>query len=190
MKASFGLDPRVVGVSLVALVLPSLSIAESVRSGGWFIEASVAEINAAAQLSEFTVDGDDSGLTLGAGYAFNPYFELQAAYHDLGRHAATDCPPPRLCIIANADSVEFNAFSVTAQATWPVSGYVDLYAKTGLMRWDADFAQFDRDDIDTDVVYGAGIGMRFAENWRMNVEYSDADPGLETYGVGMQYRFR
>lgn len=177
------------GIRLAVLAFPSLAVAESGQPTGWFVEAAVSEVRSSAQLSEFTVDSDDTGVTLGIGHAFSPYVQVRASYSDLGEHSATDCPPPRLCIVQNGDSVDFEAFALTAQGTLPLTDYLDVYARAGVMRWDADFRRFDRDDIDTDVVLGAGLGYRFADHWRLDVAYSRANLDLETYGVGLQYRF-
>jgi len=129
MKFNPGHKRRKAVIKLFALCLPSLTVAEPVQPAGWFVEASVARVNSSAELSEFTVDSDDAGLTLGLGYAFNRYVQVQASDADLGEHSATDCPPPRLCIFQNSDSVDFEVFALAAQGTLPLPDYFDVYAR-------------------------------------------------------------
>lgn len=174
-------------ISTLALAAPALADSET----GWFLESNAYKADVSGEVSGFTLDDDDGAWALGGGYRFNRYFSVQAAWHDLGSHYATDCPPPVLCLVANTDRVSLDGVSASVTGAWPVGEQFEVFGKLGAMRWDADFQRFPARDTDaTDLLYGAGVGWWITPNWRLAAQYEKVeDLDLEVYGLGLIANF-
>lgn len=172
------------------LAMPSALLAETQFSSNWFVEAGLANVDASRTVSGFTIDGDKTGWLFGVGYALNRNFSLKANYHDLGdRHFATDCPPPNLCIVENLERVDLDGFSFSAIGSVPLTAMLDVYGKVGILTWDAKFQGSAQDKSGEDVLYGAGLGVNFWRNWRLNLEYERSSFDLDSTSIGFAYRF-
>ncbi len=157
---------------------------------GWYVEGGIATVDVKSQVAGFTTDDDETGWTLGGGYRFNPYLALSGAYHDLGNNrAATDCPPPVLCLIESSDKIDLTGLSLSAIGSWPVSNSFELFAKLGVMRWDANFSRFSNDKNGTDLLYGAGIGVSPAPAWRVRLQYEAFDLDADSLSLTLGYSF-
>ena len=125
------------------------------------------------------LDDDDTSWKLFAGYRFNPYLSLEAAYIDFGG--------PSDSIDASGSSgdykVEASGFAPYVIGTLPV-GPVELFAKVGYYFYDVDLS-VDLDDLggdvfrssssEEDLLYGAGVGMTFFEHLNARLEYEKID---------------
>ncbi len=125
------------------------------------------------------LDDDDTAWKAFAGYRFNPYFSIEAAYIDFGG--------PSDSIDASGSSgdykVEMSGFAPYIIGTLPV-GPVELFAKVGYYFYDVDLS-VDLDDLggdvfrssssEEDLLYGAGVGMTFFEHLHARLEYEKID---------------
>ncbi len=175
-----------IGMLGTSAVLP----AETVVDGSWFIEAGVSNASSSLESAEFAVDGDETGWTLGVGYSLNRLLAVQVAYHDLGSgHAATDCPPPNVCLVENLDTVDISGYSLAATGSYPVTDAFDVFGRVGLMSWDVDFDNFARDASGEDVLFGVGVAYTFADSWRLSLQYEDYGFDVDSASVGISRRF-
>ena len=175
----------------LCLGAPALATAESAVDSGWFVEAGIVTAESSRDVGGFAIDGDETGWQLGFGYTFSRIFSLQATYHDLGRdHFATTCPPPLICVTQNVDSVDIDGYSLSTTLRWPITRIVDLYAKLGVANWHTDFGQFQNDRSDTGLLFGAGLGVNVARDWRLGVEYDRHDVVVDAVGVSVTWQFK
>jgi len=125
------------------------------------------------------LDDDDTSWKLFAGYRFNPYISLEAAYIDFGR------PSDRFDASGSSGDyrVDLSGFAPYVIGTLPL-GPVELFAKVGYYFYDVDLS-VDIDDLgddvfqssssDEDLLYGAGVGMTFFEHLHARLEYEKID---------------
>lgn len=125
------------------------------------------------------LDDDDAAWKLFAGYRFNPYFALEAAYIDFGK--------PKSRFNASGSSGDFkvslDGFAPYLIGSLPL-GPVELFAKVGYYYYDVK-TSVDVDDLggnvfrssnsDHDLLYGAGVGMTFFDHLHARLEYEKID---------------
>lgn len=175
---------------LLLLALPSVLLADDRDQPGWAVEIKAIDSDTSGIVNAFSLEDEQTGTALGIAYGFNRYVSVEAGYADHGRHFATDCPAPLVCLVTNEDEIDVKTLSVAVVATWPITKVVELYGKFGVAAWDADFARFPRDDSDREFLYGVGIGAWVAPNFRLSLQYDKVDSfELETLGIGLAYRF-
>jgi hypothetical protein len=204
-----GLHLAVVGVLVVA---PPVASAQSPDDRGWFLEASVLEVDSSAYqerrvshpnffqqyvLQSAFSGADRRGFAVKGSRAFTRHFALQAGYYELGELSAPwqcvgiGCPTPLVPVPPTA--AELEAFSLAAVGTWPLSERVDLFGKLGTFRVDLDvapsFPLAPQDDRGREVLRGAGVGVWLTPRWRLDMQYERADIAFESLGIGATYRF-
>ena len=165
---------------------------------GVFVGASVGRTSLSIDsfdldLDQFDFSASDTSYKVFAGYRFMGYFAVEASYVDFGTLSdSTNVIEGTLGV--DADLTGYDAFAV---GLLPIA-MVDVFAKVGLVSWDADIraalggiSQLGRDS-GTDLVYGLGVQVRFAGlAVRGEVEYfdiADAD-SLYLVSVGATYTF-
>lgn len=178
-------------ISIAALLgSPDVPAAGPTDGSGWFVEVGIGSASSSTESGAYVVDGNEDSWSAGVGYSINRYLSLQVAYHDLGHgHFATDCPPPRVCLIANEDRVDIDGIAVSATGSFPITDAIDVFGRVGVMSWDADFDVAANDASDEDVVYGIGVGYSFADTWRITVQYEDYGFDVDSTTVGISHRF-
>lgn len=124
-------------------------------------------------------DDDDAAWKLFAGYRFNPYISVEAAYVDFGD------PSDEFDAEGSSGdySVSLSGFAPYVIGTLPL-GPVELFAKVGYYFYDVDVS-FDFDELDEDIVdsedsdqdflYGVGVGATFFEHLHARLEYEKID---------------
>lgn len=173
------------------LAVPGLVTADSPLDIGWFIEAGISTVDSSRDVGGFSLDGDENGWQLGLGYSLNRYFSVKADYHDLGQgHYASTCPPPNVCPIQNVDRVDIEAFALSATGRLAVTPAIDVYAKLGVTSWNSDFRQFQHDESEVGLLYGAGVGVDLSAALRLNVQYDLYDFDVNAAAVSLAWRFR
>jgi len=138
---------------------------------------------AAVEVDDF--DENDSSKKLIIGYIFDlPAFDFsfEASYVDFGS--------PSDGIGSELDITAVDAFAVAGIDF----GLVGLFAKAGVMAWDADAVApaFSLSDDGTDPAYGAGVRFNFS-SVAVRLEYEkfdiDAADDLDMVSVGFIWRF-
>jgi hypothetical protein len=156
----------------------------------WYVEAAVNYADLSANLSGFELYDNDTGWSLGFGYAFNPYISVQASYHDLGSdYRVDDCPRGYFCLVENVDLVDVTGVSVSALFTWPINDTFDVFGQLGVISWDTDFETFNLDETDEEFMYGAGLGINLSDHWRTVLKHERFDFDANTTSLGVIYKF-
>lgn len=106
---------------------------------------------------------DDYDLLEGVlGIHFSRYLGIEASVIDFGRIGS-----PRI-------EAEVDGWTASAMLRLPVSDTTAIYARGGMLFWDADLRAADDIDEaidDSDVFYGAGVDFRINRMLRLAVEY-------------------
>lgn len=141
------------------------------------------------------IDGDNDSYKLGAGYAVNRNFSLEAAYQGFSsQHATTDCPPGFACVglvIPLTTRADLTAYSLSAIGSIPLTDRFDVFGRVGITSWDVDFKGISSafDTSGEDFLYGAGLGWSLDDHWKVSAEYEKVELGIDTASIGVSYRF-
>jgi hypothetical protein len=133
------------------------------------------------------LDDEDNTWKAVGGYRFHENFALEGSYIDFGEATA----PAALGV--DPFAAEAKAFSLHAVGMIPVP-YVDLFAKAGVARVDAETAgrNLTANDETTEFAYGAGAQWRW-RNLALRAEYEKFDTDvigdLDLISLGATYTF-
>lgn len=157
---------------------------------GLFFGASVGDASLSQSDSGFSFDASDTGSKIYGGFTFIKFFGLEASYLDLG--SAEDEAAPGIDV-----TIDTTAWDVYAVGILPIGKHFEIFAKAGIVVWDAE-ASFsgaisDETDDGNDPAYGAGVAFVFGEHFAVRAEYQrfeleDIDE-LELASVGAEFRF-
>ena len=142
---------------------------------------------------------DEDGFKVLAGFRPMPWLSIEANYVDLG---STSGRLGFVCIESPCPAnfvADESAFSLSAQLLYPL-GPVDLFARLGAARWNADYlwinddgSRFaDRGNDGTDATWGGGVQVSF-HDVTTRVEFERFELGgdsADTVSLGVFYRFR
>lgn len=209
LAAGFALS----GVSAAAADAGSLYVGASV--GQAYIEAEDDVDFGDSDSRSLEIDGDDIGFKLFGGYMFTENFGIEAGYVDFGSHdddfsfTETGFLPEGGSFEVDVDGeveIEASGFTLAGVGVLPV-GPVELFAKVGLIVWDADVsasatANFgeggterfsESDGLDgEDLMYGVGASWAFGD-LAVRAEYENYDiddvDSTELWSIGLTYRF-
>jgi OmpA-OmpF porin, OOP family len=125
-------------------------------------------------------DGSDTAFKAFGGYRMNPYFAAELEYIDGGK------PDD------GGFEIDISGFNLSVLGSWPVSEQFDVFAKLGMLFWDADARGFG-DESGEDFSYGVGADFKFGENWAIRGEYQrfeieDTDTA-DLVSLGVFFRF-
>jgi hypothetical protein len=171
--------------TLFALSGAWTAAAHAENDSGFYVGGGVGQFNVQIDDVDDTdeaierLDDDDTSWKLFAGYRFNPYISLEAAYIDFGGPSDT--------FEASGSSgdyqVELSGFAPYVIGTLPL-GPVELFAKVGYYFYDVDVTAdlddlggdvFSSSDSGEDLLYGAGIGATFFDHLHARLEYEKID---------------
>ena len=199
-----------------SLILASLAVLPSIANAepsGWYVGVSLGttsygnssddERNLVSDLSQqgitATANVDDSatGWTLGAGYAFNPYFALEGEYIDLGTaHATANTTAPITATISEAASAKGETLNLVG--IWPLNDKFNFFGKFGLFNYtlnDDLTASFPVNGVSAngttyDVGIGAGLSLTQQVSLRAGLTHFHGVGDENTTGkanLGMAY---
>ncbi len=178
---------------LLALLLVLITGSAAADNGFYVFGAAGTALSSSAYDIFNAVDDTETGYFVGAGYAINRHFSVEAAYLDFGTHQGeTDCPPDLLCLIVPAPArADLTGYSISLIGSIPLGERWALYGKAGLARWDIEFHGFasDFDRSWDDRLPGASLKWSVSDRWKLLAEYSDVVDELAFAGVGASYRF-
>ena len=150
---------------------------------GFYVGGSIGQAKAELKEGNLNFDADDTGFKAIAGIRPLDWLAVEANYVNFGE--------------ASDDDVEIDADGVSAFAVgFLAAGPVDLFAKAGLVSWDASVSvdglgTIGRDD-GTDLAYGVGAQLRFLSlGVRAEYEIFDIDgvDDLSMLSIGFTYTF-
>lgn len=181
-----------------ALVIMVLAANPAVAKNGFYVGGSFGQTSLKINDIEFDLDSfdysaSDTSYKIIAGYRFMGFFAVEGSYLDFGRLSDSNGGDGEPISI----QTDLNGFDAFAVGMLPL-GIVDIFAKVGLVSWDADIRSAFGDivslgsDSGTDMAYGLGVQARFKGlAVRGEVEYfniADAD-SVYLVSVGATFTF-
>lgn len=206
-------------LSILALAVAATGFAASANAQGVYIFGDVgrSDFDIGSGGSGISVDDTDTAYSLGIGYRFNDNFSAELGYADLGETtASTDAPISGSVygsdVTIDGDlEVDATGFFYGVRGDLPVSESVNLFARLGLLHWQSDFDMSGTVTIDgvsysgnasaeldsgTDPYLGLGADYSFNDNVSVNAQWNrymldvaDEDLDIDTFSVGLTYRF-
>lgn len=170
---------------LAAMGLMTSVAAHAEREPGFYLGAGVGSGTLDFDDTDFTVagvDDSDTAFKVYAGYTFNQFISLEAAYFDAGQ--------PTEQIGSFAIQFDLSAVNVSVIGHLPLTETFELFGKAGLASYDYDAeTRFNGtvvdtgDDSDQDVSYGFGAAYRFAAPFEIRGEYEFIEIDSGSYDV-------
>jgi len=187
-------------IAAAVLGLGALMASPQVPAQGFYMGASVGTTDAddgsviPDLIDSGSVDGKDSGFKIFGGYAFTQSLALEFAYLDLGKisYSGTFGGLP-----VTGGQIETTAFNFSAVGTLPLNPSFSLFAKAGVLFWDAKARDttggtpFSASDDGSDLSLGLGATYHFNKNLGLRAEWEqfDAGDGISLLSVGAVYKF-
>ncbi|WP_107851902.1 outer membrane beta-barrel protein [Oceanimonas marisflavi] len=150
-----------------------------------------------------SVDDNDVGYKLFAGYRINNFFAIEGFYADLGKATAAGSGLVGGNTAHASADVDASTFGLSALAIYPINDKVEVFGKVGFNAWDADAnaslripangineSASDSDD-GTDPMYGVGAAYNI-DNLSLRVEferYELDDANVDMASAGISYKF-
>ena len=159
---------------------------------GFFASVSISSADSDFRPSATdVVSDDDSAYTIGGGYRFNRYFTAMLTYHDFGEPIGfAGCPPDFLCIQAFVpEKVEIDGWSASVTGGVPLGERFEVFARLGLIAWDASARSPSLNDSGEDLLYGVGATWNVTPRWGIQLAYDTVDLDIETRSLGVVFRF-
>lgn len=175
-----------------AFSLPATAADNGLYVGGSLGQASLDIKDTDIDLGDIDFNDTDTAYKLFAGFRFLSFLAVEAGYVDFGNPSDLVGEDGALDVRVDLDGWQASALGIL-----PI-GPVDLFAKVGLVSWDADIrAAFedivDRDsDSGTDPTFGLGVALRLGSfAVRAEGELFDVDGTDDLYmvSVGATYTF-
>jgi len=152
-------------IILVAAAVPASAIENGFYLGGSIGGSSLEVQDVAEEFGAFRFSDGDTAFKLFGGFRFLNFLAVEAGYVDLG-------DPTDVIASIEGDELEvqiglkgWDAFAVGLLPLGPV----DLFAKVGVVSWDADIVAVLDDviasdsDSGTDAAYGIGVALRLGQ---------------------------
>ena len=142
----------------VAAAVLAASPALAADEGGFYVGAGVGSFG----IDVGGFDGSDTGFKVFGGYGFNQYFGVDLEYLDGGT------------VEDRGFEIDVSGFNASVTGAWPVTEQFDVFAKLGMLFWDADFdvpGEGSDSDSGEDFSWGVGAGYDFTDNLGARIEY-------------------
>jgi len=176
-------------IALALWIAPALAQAVEIYLGGGL----GSEIEGGTLGDEFFEDSDTTGdrYKLFAGLGLGRHLAVEATYYDFGGQ--------RCCfeVIDSGFESETAGYSAAVVGRLPL-GRVWLFGKVGAFRWDEDGfvgtigGPVDISEEGTDMVTGAGVGVRLGDHFELRGEWERfefADSTSDGVWAAVQFRF-
>ena len=147
--------------------------------GGVYVGAGVGSMG--VDVGGFS--GDDVGYKVFGGWMFNPYIGAELEYLDGG--TAED----------RGVEIDVSGFNASLRGAYPISEQFSVFAKVGMLFWDADVSSsgISGSDDGEDFSWGVGLGFDFSDNLGVTLEYQgfeveDTDT-VDMISAGLAWKF-
>jgi OOP family OmpA-OmpF porin len=170
--------------SLCLIILAGTASADD----GFSLGASYGYVNIEDSDQDFSFDATDTGYKLFASYTFRNGFGIEGGYIDFGK--------PDDDILGQIARIDADGWNLYGVGNLGLSDSFDLFAKAGVVSWEADSlidgVQVGADDGED---LALGIGARFnsggALGLRAEFEWFDIDDADAVWmaSVGIEFRF-
>jgi OOP family OmpA-OmpF porin len=127
-------------------------------------------------------DGSDTGFKVFGGYRFIDYLAAELEYIDGGT------------VEDGGLELDVSGFNLSGVGILPIGEKFNLFAKLGMIFWDADLGGFERgSDSGEDFSWGIGAGFSFTDQFGMRIEYQgfeieDTDT-VDMISLGASWQF-
>jgi OOP family OmpA-OmpF porin len=155
---------------------------------GLYFGASIGDASINEEDEGVDFDASDTGSKFYGGFTLFKFFGLEASYLDLG--SVEDEVSPGTDV-----TIDTTGFDLYAVGILPIGKHFELFAKAGIIVWDAEVSSGidDESDDGNDPAYGAGLAIVFFEHFAVRAEYqrfdiSDIDK-VEMISAGAEFRF-
>ena len=133
---------------------------------------------------EAVFDDQSVGFNIGAGWRFNNWLAVDAAYWDFGEFKSDE--------IASAGKTELETTAITVGAMASVPLWIlDVYGRAGVAFWDtdADFRELEEDGEDLYFGVGAALNIFGSIDLYLEVIRFDLETDLDTANLGVRFTF-
>jgi OOP family OmpA-OmpF porin len=168
---------KLIFAAAAALCLATPALAAD--DGGPYLGAGVGSMG--VDVGGFS--GDDVGYKVFGGWMFNPYVGAEVEYMDGG--TAEDA----------GVEIDISGFNASLRGAYPFGEQFTVFAKVGMLFWDADVSSFEVSGSDDgeDFSWGVGLGFDFSDNFGVTVEYQgfeieDTDT-VDLISAGLVWKF-
>jgi OOP family OmpA-OmpF porin len=174
--------------TVALLGLATLITANVNADEGLTLGASVGYVNIEDSDPGFTFDANDTGYKFFASYTASSFLGIEAGYVDFGS--------PEDIVGGFPGEIDASGWNLYGVGNLPLSGGVDLFAKAGIIAWEADSIidgiLIDTDD-GTDLALGVGARWNSGNSFglRAEIDWFDIDEADSVWmaSVGFELRF-
>ena len=169
---------------VIFLFLAAYATAQN--SNGLYINAKWGKTDANGNIgnvSDSLIGGDDDAQAYEVGWRFSGLVAVQVGYHDLGTLPGTL-------------EAKTTAYSLTFVPQIPLTRSISLSGKVGVVALESDVsailddtATFAENLSDEDIIYGAGVKLRFVAGLSLFYEYEFLGSDLEVQSLGASWQF-
>lgn len=172
----------------VALLGLAVLFTSAARADGLSLGASIGYVNIEDSEPGFDFDANDTGYKFFASYEFSNHLGIEGGYIDFGE--------PNDQFQGLSGEIDASGWNLYGVGNLPLSGGVDLFAKAGIVSWDAD-SIIDGILVDTsdgnDLALGLGARWNVTENlgFRAEADWFDIDEADSVWmaSIGFELRF-
>ena len=176
--------------TLLVATAAALSFAAlpAAADGGFALGASAGYTTVSDSFDDADFDGSDVGYKAFATWMWSDYFGIEGGYIDFGE--------PSDDILDVPTSIDATGWNLYLVGNIPVTDSLDIFAKVGGVRWDADLFvdgfPVDSDD-GQDLAVSGGLRWNISDNFGIRGELdwydiSETDAAWMA-GVGIEFRF-
>ncbi len=198
-------------VGLLVLVLLFAAQSGFAAENGWYaglgVGQSSIDTGIKATSGTASVDEEDLGYKVFAGYEFNKFIAVEGFYFDAGEATITAnsgdvVADGNTSLVIPVDdfkaSIEGQSFGLIGVIGYPVHQYFYPYAKLGFHKWDTEIAVsapgvvVSVEDDGTDMVFGVGFRMDVTDSVSVRGEFERYDydgEDVDFLSAGLMYRF-
>jgi OOP family OmpA-OmpF porin len=144
--------PLVIGL---AVLITGPAFAEGLSLG-----ASVGYVNVEDSEPGFDFDANDTGWKAFAAYEFSNHLAIEGGYIDFGK--------PEDDFFGSRGTLDASGWNLYGVGNLPLSGGVDLFAKAGIVSWNADSII---DGVLVDTEDGNDLALGFGARWRLGERF-------------------
>ncbi len=188
----------------LAIFLLSAAYASAQNNTGLYISAKWGKTDAGGEIGnvfDAVVGGDDDSQAYEVGWRFSGLVAVQVGYHELGTlpGVLVGCPPEDTMCTPGPDiaiEAKTTAYSLTFVPQMPLTRSFTLFAKVGVVALESDVSAilddtstFIENLTDEDIIYGAGVKLRFLGGLSLFYEYEFLGSDLEVQSLGASWQF-
>jgi OOP family OmpA-OmpF porin len=146
-----------ISVALIGLVA---LFASSAYADGLSIGASLGYVNVEDNEPGFDFEANDTGYKFFASYEFSNHLGIEGGYIDFGK--------PEDSFLGQRGAIDASGWNLYGVGNLPLTDGVDLFAKAGIVSWNADSII---DGVLVDTEDGEDLALGFGARWNVNENF-------------------